>query len=358
MAIHTNHHDQFFKFFFSKPELAQELFQLIFSKEELKAYNLTKLKAEQNAFSDGSSADLIFSLPLKPKPYQTGKEINPILNPVPLKNQAHLIGEEISTTPVSLSLKEKRKKHSISNVISEIRIFIILEHKASYNVSLFEQLFRYQYLIIEQSLKEGKPLTPIIPVVFYHGKKPWRWKLSFQEALGSKDFLSLPLSFRESMLNFKVRLLDIQDKKWEWVFKDHSFKSRGLLYLLREVWSGELNFKKVFSLFKELLERERNKEGIILNIMEYLIKGYKMKKEECEEAEAEMIKQGLIKKGGYMDIKELFREEGRQEGRQEGQQQGRLEVMINMLKRKMDTKLITEVTGFSEEEIKKLKNRI
>ena len=80
MAIHTNHHDQFFKFFFSKPELAQELFTLIFSKEELKAYDLTKLKAEQNSFPDGSSADLIFSFPLKSKPYQTSGEINPTLD--------------------------------------------------------------------------------------------------------------------------------------------------------------------------------------------------------------------------------------------------------------------------------------
>ena len=175
MAIHTNHHDQFFKFFFSKPELAQELFTLIFSKEELKAYDLTKLKAEQNSFPDGSSADLIFSFPLK------------------------------------------------NNKKSKIRMFILLEHKSSYNVKVFEQLFRYQYLLIGQSLKEGKPLIPIIPVVFYHGKKPWKWELSFQEALGDPDFLSLPLTFRKSMLNFEIRLLDIQDKKWDWVFRDHSF---------------------------------------------------------------------------------------------------------------------------------------
>ncbi|MDE0119680.1 MAG: hypothetical protein OXM55_06715, partial [Bdellovibrionales bacterium] len=72
---------------------------------------------------------------------------------------------------------------------------------------------------------------------------------------------------------------------------------------------------------------------------------------ECEEAEAEMIKQGLIKKGGYMDIKELFREEGRQEGRQERDK----EVIINMLKNKIDNQLISKVTGLSEAEIKKLK---
>ncbi|MDE0119360.1 MAG: Rpn family recombination-promoting nuclease/putative transposase, partial [Bdellovibrionales bacterium] len=144
MAIYTNHHDQFFKFFFSKPELAQELLELIFSEEELETYDLTKLRAEQDSFPDGSNADLVFSLPLKP--YQTRGVISP------------------ASTP--LTFKEKMKKHSNSNLKSEVRIFILLEHKASYNVSLFEQLFRYQYLLMEQSLKEGKALIPIIPVVF------------------------------------------------------------------------------------------------------------------------------------------------------------------------------------------------
>ena len=57
-----------------------------------------------------------------------------------------------------------------------------------------------------------------------------------------------------------------------------------------------------------------------------------------------------------MNIKEYIKEEGRQEGLQQGLQQ-RDKVVLNMLKKKLDTSLIAEVTGLSEEEIKKLKNR-
>ena len=69
-----------------------------------------------------------------------------------------------------------------------------------------------------------------------------------------------------------------------------------------------------------------------------------------------------------MDIKEHFREEGRvegirkgrQEGRVEGRQEGRQErdkeVILNMLKEKADIAFISQVTGLSEKEIKKLKN--
>ncbi len=100
-----------------------------------------------------------------------------------------------------------------------------------------------------------------------------------------------------------------------------------------------------------MLERQRDTEGIILNIMEYLIKGYKIKPELYEKMELEMLKERLIKKGGYMDIRDYIKEEGRQEGRQTERQQ----VVLNMLKEKSDIAFISKVTGLSKEEIKKLK---
>ena len=45
-----------------------------------------------------------------------------------------------------------------------------------------------------------------------------------------------------------------------------------------------------------------------------------------------------------------------QKGRQEGVQK-RNEIVLNMLKKKLDVSFISEVTGLSEEEIKKLSVR-
>ncbi len=53
------------------------------------------------------------------------------------------------------------------------------------------------------------------------------------------------------------------------------------------------------------------------------------------------------------DVREIIKERGRWEGRQEGRQ----EVVLNMLKKKLDISIISEVTSLSEKEIKKLKNR-
>ena len=54
--------------------------------------------------------------------------------------------------------------------------------------------------------------------------------------------------------------------------------------------------------------------------------------------------------------KEYVFDEGMQKGRKEGMQKGMQKVVLNMLKKQADVAFISEVTGLSEEEIKKLKN--
>ena len=51
------------------------------------------------------------------------------------------------------------------------------------------------------------------------------------------------------------------------------------------------------------------------------------------------------------------RREGLREGRKEGRQEGRQDIAFNMLEKKLDIPLISEVTGVSKKEIKKLRNR-
>ena len=61
-----------------------------------------------------------------------------------------------------------------------------------------------------------------------------------------------------------------------------------------------------------------------------------------------------IKSAKKQGLKE-GREEGRQEGLEEGMQRMQQQVALNLLKRKTDISFISEMTGLSVEEIKKLK---
>ncbi|WP_242966777.1 hypothetical protein [Desulfosporosinus sp. FKA] len=65
----------------------------------------------------------------------------------------------------------------------------------------------------------------------------------------------------------------------------------------------------------------------------------------------EAIEQG--RKEGREEAKKEAKEEARKQGRKEGGKEFMLEVTQKLLKRGMDVKSISEITGLSEEEIKK-----
>ena len=312
----VNHHDMFFKSFYSDPAFALELFQFIFSKEELNACDWKNLRVEKDSLKE-KRADLVFSVPLKAQPKTT------------------------------------------------IKIFILLEHKSYYDPELFSQLLYYQPLLHEYSLKANGIASPIIPVVLYHGKTPWKWAKTFQETV-FKDFLTkIPAQFRKNMIDYKIRLLDANAPKLKRIFKNKKFKSRGALYLLRRIWSIKLSrtdLKEVLALFGDLSGDKQSK--LIVNVSDYLrsvLKAGKEFKKLWQTVERELVREGIFKKGGYMDtfqyIEERNRIKGRKEGLRKGRQEGRQEVILNMLKEKLDIALIAKLTNMPMKEIKKLKSK-
>ena len=102
-------------------------------------------------------------------------------------------------------------------------------------------------------------------------------------------------------------------------------------------------------------------------VWEYL-ESMGMSEHKSKELEGELVSEGVFKKGVIMDIREAILERGRQEGiqkgilkgreegLQEGRQEERLEMVLNMLKKNAEISFISDVTGLSEGEIKKLKN--
>ena len=163
--------------------------------------------------------------------------------------------------------------------------------------------------------------------------------------------LKFLLLFEKNMLNYQLKLLDVQDPKVKKIFKDKRFKSRGILNVFGKIWSLKMNeteLMKVLSLFDRFSDRD---DDSILNLMDYF-KAFGMSRALWKKLESLAVQKGIFQKGGYMDIKEHFKEEGRLEGRKEGRQ----EVILNMLKEKADIAFISQVTGLSEKEIRKLKN--
>ena len=313
-------HDRFFKGFYSDPKLARELLQLIFSKEELKAYDLKNLKIEKDTFGE-KRADLIVSVPFKTSPK------------------------------------------------IRLKIFILLEHKSSYDKNLFDQLLDYQILMRKHSIQQQGYPQPIIPVLFYHGKQPLKWKKSLQEEDFKTFFSKIPVESRKIMLNYGLKVIDTQDPKIRKAYKDKKLKGHGVIRLLSEIWSiKKIDSSKVKDIivgFEDILKQleEERKKDVILRIWEYLHDNTKLDIKTWQETEPLLIEAGLLTRGGIMDIREHIKEKGRWEGRQEGIkegikegiQKGQKQVILNMLREKADISFISKITGLSEKEIKKLK---
>lgn len=81
------------------------------------------------------------------------------------------------------------------------------------------------------------------------------------------------------------------------------------------------------------------------------------------------VKESQDLRGQYMTLQEKFDEEkaagiregieiGRAEGMKEGEERNRLDMCRNLLSKKIDIKIISEVSGLSESEILKLKEEM
>ena len=170
-------------------------------------------------------------------------------------------------------------------------------------------------------------------------------------------------------INYGIRVLDTHDPRIERAIKDKNFRSRGFLNALKGVWSlkaEEGGLKEALSLFDNWMG---NRESLTLSVGDYLWSSVPgMTGELWRELEREAVRRGVFSKGGFMDIREHFKEEGRQEGiqkgmkrgmqkgMQKGRQEGMQQVVLNMLKKQTDIAFISEVTGLSEEEIRKIQN--
>ena len=322
----TCSHDSFFKLIFSDPKLAKELLELMLTKAENKVFNLDDIRLEKDTHKK-QLADIVLSFSLKNYP------------------------------------KERAE------------FFMILEHKSYKDKDFHEQMLKYLFLIRELIVRQTGKAKPIIPALFYHGKLPLELKKSLQEEDFKDFFFKIPIETRKNMLNYELKIINTKDLKIRKIVKDKRSKIWGVIKLLDEVWDiKEPSAEKVKTIvrdyFGDILKGKTTREvnEIVIGIVEYLKDATGLKLKEWQKAEQGLIEEGILKKGGVMNIREIIKEKGRwegmrkgrqegmQEGMQKGMQEGQKQIILNMLKKKADISFISEMTGLPAKEIKKLKN--
>ena len=321
-----NAHDSFFKKLFSDKNNVKSFLTIALPQDLLSNIELEKIDIDPTGYvseaMEGSFSDIVVKTRIKGEKKEEQKE---------------------------KGKKKKGKKRGKDKGIPA-DIYIIFEHKSYRDRNIYFQLLKYMYMMWEQDYREGKELRVIIPLVFYHGRGKWRLSKEFNSVFGVNE------DVRKYLLNYEYLLFDTN----EWDFEDE--KNRGVrdnvmlmsgLLLMKSVFSKDIKgVERVLDLWSKMGFKD---EKLIITFLYYITATKDMEPEEL----SKLIKEKNI--GGDEIMRTLgmrWYEEGVKEGMEKGEYERAKKDAKNMLIKGLDIRLISEVTGLSEEEVEKIKEEI
>ncbi len=280
MSEISNPHDKFFKESFSRPEVARDFLANYLPAEVVQELDLSALEPLKDSFIDKAL-------------------------------QAHY-----SDLLYRLKLRDGRDMH----------VYVLFEHKSSPEPLVAFQLLRYMVRIWEQALKKGGSLSPIVPIVVYHGQKAWQISLHF------RDLFDIPQALLEFLPDYRYHLTDLSR------FSDAELKGavihRVVLLVMKHISSTALaqRLPDIFALLYKLFQQERGIE-YIETILRYLTVGSdKITQDDLDKA----IEQTFPEGGELMPtIAQKWMEQGEKRGLQKGMQKGRHEGLQEGLQKGM-----------------------
>jgi len=231
-----------------------------------------------------------------------------------------------------------------------IKIYILFEHKSYHDIHLFTQLLRY----LTQIYTKMKELTPVIPLVFYHGTGKWKVPETFFD-----DF-RLPREmkpvFRRYIPDFRYELINLQSRNIDDMIIPLTMKV--LLYTFKHIrhFQDEGILERFIVLSKDLFFEESGLK-IIEKMPLYLFTVNDIQPEKVRDSIDRLISadKGDIAMTTAERLIQQGIEKGMEKGLKKGILNGKKETALNMLRRGYSREDIADITGLPVEEIDKLK---
>ena len=226
-------------------------------------------------------------------------------------------------------------------------LYIIFEHKSDLDRFVLLQILSYMVVTWETNLKQNKEMIPIIPIVFYHGKKKWNMSEDFLDQFKSTKS-DKDLSFIKRYLpKFKYIVFDTNSISDEKIKKDLK-ENINLFFSIAAMKYAKSNFieplKNFFSLIYNILETNKNFSiEDIVSILNYIAINYGLERTKQIISEVGGDKEMImtLTKKWMMEGEKIGRKEGEKIGRKEGEKIGKLlsaqEMVINAIEAKFDT---------------------
>ena len=219
---------------------------------------------------------------------------------------------------------------------TNIKVSLLYEHKSYPNKNIHLQLLRYILNVWENQVANKQPLTPVITMVFYHGKPKWT----------DSGFVQVPEELKRFVPLFDYALFDTKD------IEDHAiiqhFKRPSVKVA---VWFMKRN-ADIYDFIMNNLELSREIFGQTAdanpNIKEEFML-YLQRVTGVEPHKIDKLMQTLWqeKQHPYVSALKAFE--------QSGVSKEQRRIVINMIKKGYSDTQISEVTDLSTEEIQKVR---
>ena len=266
----------------------------------------------------------------------------------------------------------------------DVYIYFLFEHKSSNDRNIALQLLGYLLSIYRESRKNepSSPIPLVLPIVFYHGKTPWKAGMQFSDLIISYE--DLQEETKKYIPDFTYLLYDTNAYKKEELLGEIPLQI--FLRIMKSILAGEKEeFYATLSDTIFLLE-QLNKDPRQQEIFELMIRYIFSARDDAELDEiqatikeishersaelmsiAEKLEQRGLEKGmklgkeqgielGIIEGKKQGVQQGIQQGIQQGERKKMLEVARNMLEMKSEIGFIVRATGLSREEIEQLRD--
>lgn len=229
-------HDEFFKASFGRLEIARDYLEQLLPEELAGVLNLAQLERVNGAW------------------------VTPELE------------EYFSDVVYRCPLNERGK---------QIYVSFLFEHKSSPDAFPHLQLLRYLVDAWQEQRKQKQSLTPIIPIVVYHGVRKWR-KRDLSTYFGK----SLPPSVLPFLPRFDYILTSIQGMQDEQILELKKGLLINALLLFKHIWQPQFILDHPDLIFIHLQEWGEQENDFVVSLLAYFFK----KSELAEEKISHFIK--------------------------------------------------------------------
>jgi len=213
---------------------------------------------------------------------------------------------------------------------STATIYLLFEHKSFPDVLVALQLLRYMVSQWQQQVKEKVPLTPIIPLVVYHGERAWHIATEFSA------LLDVPEALQQYQPNFRYHLSDFSHLSDETIRGE--IWLRVILSVLRAILNPRLP-QELDDLVRLMFRLKDQRTGLeyIRTIMYYMSDATeRVKREDIEQA---LLRQGAEGERLMTTIAQEYIQEGIQQGIKQGLEQGRIQNLQDNILDLLDIRL-------------------